>query len=112
MALSNADAMKLMGACININLLMRKPAAFAHARTYTRRLIYDTIDFLNDQEINMPVSVTAHAIDAVTFIADTAAFTGNVEGPTTTLFGTTTEAMTYLRRYSRSTGAWSTTEPS
>ena len=47
-ALSQADAKKLMGACFNINLIEREPNAFVHARTYTRRLLYDTIDFLDN----------------------------------------------------------------
>jgi hypothetical protein len=58
---------RMLGACFNINLLDREPAAFVHARTYARRLIYDTIDFLDDKSINMSVGTTALATDSVTF---------------------------------------------
>jgi hypothetical protein len=59
---------RLMGACFNINLLANEPAAYAHARTYARRLIYDSIDFLDDGTVNMSVGATALAQDSVTYV--------------------------------------------
>jgi len=59
---------RVMGACFNINLLDREPAAYVHARTYARRLIYDTIDFLDDGRINMSVGATATAIDGADYV--------------------------------------------
>jgi hypothetical protein len=44
------------GAAFNLNLLKREEYAYVHARTYTRRLIYDTIDYLDDGAMNQSVS--------------------------------------------------------
>jgi hypothetical protein len=106
-ALTNADAMKLMGACFNINLLKREPAAFAHARTYSRRLIYDTIDFLDDLTINLSTGTTATILDPTNFKKGTNAFT---DGTLTALDPGTSEAMVFLIKWSRTTGQWSTPE--
>lgn len=54
-------ARKLMGACFNIKLLASDPAAYLHARTFARRLIYDTIDFLDNGKIDSSVGATATA---------------------------------------------------
>lgn len=97
--LSPADARKLMGACFNINVLDREPAVYAHARTYARRLLYDTIDFLDNGLIDMSVGATAIAYDPVMY----------VKGPTAT-DATTTEAYKYLAGYNRTTGVWNTLE--
>ncbi len=37
-----------LGAAFNLNLLGHEPGAFAHNRYYAKRLIFDSIDFLND----------------------------------------------------------------
>ncbi|HBG05983.1 MAG: hypothetical protein A2075_17880 [Geobacteraceae bacterium GWC2_58_44] len=105
---------KLMGACFNFNLLTRDPAAYAHARTYSRRLIYDSIDFLDDGVLNLSVSRTAldsglkHADGKPVFVRDTRAYNSN--GSMTTIFGETTDAMIYLVGWSRSTGNWNAIE--
>jgi hypothetical protein len=104
------DGKKLMGVCFNINLLIRDPGEFAHARTYTRRLIYDTIDFLDDKTINLSVSATALATSPSVYGKGAAAFTGAVDDAATTLAPGTTEAMTYLIGWSRSTGKWNIPE--
>ncbi len=98
-ALSAADAKKLMGACFNINILKREPAAYVHARTYARRLLYDTIDFLDDKTINMSVGATAVAYNPVIY----------VKGPTANTGGTT-ESFKYLAGYNRTSNAWNTLE--
>lgn len=100
-------ALKLMGACFNINLLNGDPAAYAHARTYTRRLIYDTIDFLDDGKLNLSVSTTATAIMPATFGKGANAYT---DGTLTTLSPGTTESMIFLIGWNRTTGKWSTPE--
>ncbi len=102
-ALSQADAKKLMGACFNINLLTREPAAYAHARTYSRRLIYDTIDWLDDNTMNLSVSQTAVTVDPADFQKGTNAYTDGTLG---TIDPGTSEAMLYLVNWSRSTGKW------
>jgi hypothetical protein len=98
--LSAADAKKLMGACFNINLLTREPAAYVHARTYTRRLLYDTIDFLDDGIINMSTNASAEAFNSTIYGRGVDANTPP-----------TTESYKYLTKYNRTTGAWDTTSP-
>jgi len=96
--LSQADAKKLMGACFNLNLLEHEPAAYVHARTYVRRLLYDTIDFLDDGKINMSVGKTAIAFNPAKYVK------GATAAPPTTEF------YKYLAGYSRSTQAWNALE--
>ena len=47
-----------MGAAFNYNLLEHDPGAYAHNRYYAKRLIYDSIDWLDDNIINNSVSAT------------------------------------------------------
>jgi hypothetical protein len=93
-ALSTADAKKLMGACFNLGLLKREPAAYVHARTYARRLLYDTIDFLDNGKIDMSVGATAVAYNPVKY----------VRGATSA--APTTESYKYLAGYNRTSLAW------
>ena len=114
--LTTPQAKKLMGACFNISLLYNDPAAFAHARTFSRRLVYDSIDYLDDGKLNLSAGATALAsgqklADGVTnaFGKDTKAY--NTSGKTiTTIYGSTSEAMLYLIAWSRQTGAWNSPE--
>lgn len=96
--LTAAQAEKLMGACFNINVLTRDPAAYVHARTYARRLLYDTIDFLDDKTINMSTGATAIASDPVKYVKDT------------TAGGLTTESFKYLAGYNRTSLVWNALE--
>jgi hypothetical protein len=107
-ALTNAAALKLEGACLNVNLFSREPASYVHARSYTRRLIYDTIDFLDDGVMNASTVATAHALDAANFTAGPTAYTlDNGAASTLGTFGAgTTEGMLYLKGWNRTTGAW------
>jgi hypothetical protein len=111
---SGYNKARVMGAVSNIVYLKREPGAYAHARTYSRRLLYDSIDYLDDGSINKSVSVTAIAKSAVVgspvfglFGKGATAFT---DGTLTTLAPGTTEAMVYLISSSRTTGAWSSPE--
>jgi formate-dependent nitrite reductase cytochrome c552 subunit len=99
--------LKVMGACFNINLLYREPAAFAHARTYTRRLVYDTTDFLDDGKMNLSVSATATAANPAHFGKGDQAFT---DGTLITLSPGTSESMVYLIGWNRTTGKWNIPE--
>jgi predicted CXXCH cytochrome family protein len=99
--LTAADAEKLMGAAFNINLLQRDPAAYAHARTYARRLLFDTIDFLDDGIMNMSAADTA----AASGITDANGNLVFVKGLTAN-DPATTEAYKYLAGYNRTSGAW------
>ncbi len=55
-----------MGAAFNYNMLIHDPGGVAHNRRYTRRLIYDAIDHLDDGVLNYSVSATLNALDAAT----------------------------------------------
>lgn len=68
---NQAFGKKVMGAAFNISLLKHEPAAYAHARTYARRLLYDTIDFLDDGTINLSVSATAVAANPAKYVKGT-----------------------------------------
>jgi mono/diheme cytochrome c family protein len=65
-----------MGTAFNYNLLLREPGAVAHNRYYSRRLIYDAIDWLDDGAMNYSVFATLNALgpdktykaDAITFL--------------------------------------------
>jgi formate-dependent nitrite reductase cytochrome c552 subunit len=105
---------RIMGACYNINLLNRDPAAYAHGRTFTRRLIYDTIDFLDDGKINLTSGATALAQSQTQgslvyglYGKGSQAFT---DGTLTELSPGTTESMVYLIGWTRGTGTWNTPE--
>jgi hypothetical protein len=112
-----AYGMKVLGACFNINLLSKEPAAYAHARSYSRRLVYDTIDFLDDGVNNLSVSNTAvtsgltDASGSPLFSKGTQAYTGTQNvSPGSPLYAGTSESMVYLIGWSRGTGAWNTPE--
>lgn len=53
-----------MGAAFNYNVLEHDPGAFAHNRYYSKRLIYDAIDWLDGNTLNDSVSATLNALDA------------------------------------------------
>lgn len=109
------DGRKFMGACFNFNLLKREPAAYAHARSYSRRLIYDSIDYVDDRAMNLSVSATALA-SGLTLPDGTPAFVKDAQayntsgGAMSTIYGATSEPMLYLVGWSRSTGAWNAME--
>lgn len=102
---------KIMGACFNIQLLTKDEAGYAHARSYTRRLAYDTIDFLDDGVINLSVANTAvnsgltNGDGAPLYTMGTKAY--NISGgKPSTIYSGTSEASLYLMGWSRSTGDW------
>jgi hypothetical protein len=47
-----------MGAAFNFNLLEHDPGSYAHNRYYVKRLIYDAIDWLDDNQPNYSVGTT------------------------------------------------------
>ncbi|WP_183360838.1 multiheme c-type cytochrome [Geomonas limicola] len=131
---------KLMGACFNIQLLSKDPAAFAHARSYSRRLLYDSIDFIDDGIMNRSSGDTAQTVSgagsALTnpvygkFTKGAKAYDSVFDSTTngiskyviSTIASGTSEAMLYLVGWSRSAtdadpaiaaakcGAWNTPE--
>lgn len=57
-----------MGAAFNYNLIIHDPGAYAHNRYYIKRLIYDSIDWLDDNNLNSSVSATLNALpDSTTY---------------------------------------------
>jgi hypothetical protein len=117
--LTNAQAAKLMGAVFNVGLFSNEPAAYAHARTYTRRLVYDTLDFLDDGSVNGSVSTNAIAASQAAADADfnvAGLFTkgDNAYNSTgtaiTTVYSGTSESMIFILGWNRTTGAWNAVE--
>jgi hypothetical protein len=52
------------GAAFNFNLLDHDPGAYVHNRIYVKRLIYDSIDWLDDNQMNYSVGETLNALNA------------------------------------------------
>jgi hypothetical protein len=50
-----------MGAAFNFALLEGEPAAYVHNRYYTKRLIYDSLDWIDDNQMNYSTGVTLNA---------------------------------------------------
>jgi hypothetical protein len=55
-----------MGAAFNINLLLHDPGGYAHNRIYSKRLIYDAIDFVSDGVLNNNVEAAINASSITT----------------------------------------------
>jgi len=116
--LSDLQVYKLKGALFNIALAYKEPASYIHARTLTRRLIYDSIDFLDDKIMNLSVGTTAQTESGVgsastnrvfgLFTRGATAYAGNIE--TSPLAAGTSPSMPYLLGFNRTTGAWNTVE--
>jgi hypothetical protein len=107
---------KFIGAISNLAFFAKDQGGFAHARTYTRRLIYDSLDFLDDGILNMSVSTTAKTQSSATgsavaglYTKGTAAY-NTLNGAITVPASGTSESMLYLVGWNRTTGAWSSPE--
>lgn len=98
------DKTKLFGAISNVTMFSKDAGGFAHARTYSRRLLYDSIDYLDDGIMNQSAGATAVARSLV---AGSLVEGKYVKGATATATDTT-ESTTFLLKYTRGTGAWST----
>lgn len=92
---SDNEAKRLMGACYNIHLLTKDPGAFIHGRSYARRLVYDTIDYLDNGIIDMSTGATALATYPLVY---TKGLTANSS--------LTTASYAYLAGYNITTGVW------
>jgi len=60
-----------IGSAFNLNLLKNIPGAYVHNKVYVQRLIYDSIDFLDNGAFDDTVAATltaASATDALTFL--------------------------------------------
>jgi hypothetical protein len=69
---SPGNGANTMGAAFNYSMLTADPASFAHNALYTKRLIYDSIDWLSNGQLDNDVEA---AINAATLIPSTAAAT-------------------------------------
>jgi len=118
---SDLGFQKFMGALSNLAFFAKDQGGFAHARTYSRRLIYDSIDYLDDGVLNRSVSATALAASSVLGSpvnglytkAANAYYNNGLTGTAqtiTTVYPGTSESMIYLIGWSRSTGAWAAVE--
>jgi hypothetical protein len=58
----------MMGAAFNLNLLAHDYGAYAHNSLYTRRLIYDSIDFVDDGLLNYSAGTSTGAGSALIFL--------------------------------------------
>ena len=60
----------VMGAAFNLKLLQSEAGAYAHNSWYTKRLLYDTIDFLDDGLQNGSATITIQnaSVDAFNYL--------------------------------------------
>lgn len=56
-----------MGAAFNFNLLEHDPGAYVHNRTYVKRLIYDSIDWLDDTRMNNSAGTSLSALSGTIY---------------------------------------------
>lgn len=54
----NAGGKNTMGAAFNFSLLHHEPGAYVHNSRYVKRIIYDSIDWLDDGQMNYSVGTT------------------------------------------------------
>ena len=57
-----------MGSAFNFNLLEHDPGAYVHNRTYVKRLIYDSIDWLDDARMNNSVGTSLNALSGAVYV--------------------------------------------
>ena len=58
----NTTGKNTMGAAFNIYLLEGDPAGYAHNQYYMKRLMYDTIDWLDDNSMNYSAGTTINTL--------------------------------------------------
>jgi hypothetical protein len=126
---SDLGRVKFVGALSNLCFFSQDQGGFAHARTYSRRLIYDSLNYLANGNLssNTTLAAKAVALSGITsFNANGSGLTianpvaglytkgtnaYNAAGGTiTTPYSGTFESMLFLIGWSRSTGAWSAPE--
>ncbi|MDD2582510.1 MAG: hypothetical protein PHR66_11010 [Desulfuromonadaceae bacterium] len=61
--LTQAQAKKLMGACFNLGLMYKDPAGYLHARTFVQRLVYDSLDFLDNNSMDFTSLTSARVLN-------------------------------------------------
>jgi hypothetical protein len=112
----DAGYTKFIGAISNIAFFAKDNGGFAHARTYSRRLIYDSLDFLNDGILNRNVSTTAISLSNTIGSAVAGLYTKGTNAynstgtAITTPYSGTSESMLYLIGWNRTSGVWNSPE--
>jgi hypothetical protein len=84
-----------MGAAFNYNLIKNDPGAFAHNRYYVKRIIYDSIDWLNSGSMKHSTPGYLNSLDqtatdtknAITYLIDSASTSDPLTGSGTTQTG-------------------------
>lgn len=56
------------GAVLNYNLLEHDPGGYVHNRIFAKRIIYDSIDWMDDNKMNNSVGATLNALDGTFYI--------------------------------------------
>jgi hypothetical protein len=112
---------KFLGAISNLQLFAKDQGGFAHARVYARRLIYDSVDYLDDASLNMTVGATALSLSQTATVGGAAnpvygmftkgstAYNGGAPYAGGLLNPSTSESMAYIANWSY-TGAWTAAE--
>jgi hypothetical protein len=59
------DGRNTLGAALNFQLLEHEPGAYVHNSRYSKRLIYDAIDWIDDGVLNYSVGSQLNALSAV-----------------------------------------------
>ncbi|BCR03997.1 c-type cytochrome [Desulfuromonas versatilis] len=70
----------LMGAAFNFNLLANEPGAYTHNSVYTKRLIFDSIDFLDNGVLNGIIDITSLMLSAGYSASDAASAATYLDG--------------------------------
>jgi len=70
-----------MGSAFNYNLLSHDPGAFAHNRFYTKRLIYDSIDYMRNGILDNDVEAAINGLTDLSVSQKNAAVTYLLGGP-------------------------------
>jgi hypothetical protein len=61
--LSQIQAKRLMGACFNLHLFARDPFAFLHARTFSQRIVYDALDYLDNNTMDFTALTSSRTLN-------------------------------------------------
>ncbi len=69
-AFTNWSSKDELGAAFNLNLLTREPGAYAHNRYYTKRLIFDSIDYLDNGTLDGTIDLSSYPVAAEWYQGD------------------------------------------
>jgi len=112
---SSSDALtnrlKLLGAVNNVIWLSSEHAAYVHARTYSRRLLYDSIDYLlNGHLTGNTVGAAAMAMSATAGTQTHGLYPATLPTNAVTPDNQLTTNLSFLLGFNHSTSAWNATE--